>query len=156
MESLRPMDLLPLLATADLVYRTQRSREELACLARVFAEDLAGASFGEVAAAFALHRRRCIYFPTPAHIIALLPECRTTPRLAEGTGSRTPGYGAAMCQEILKLLRRPPRASPAAPGPDTPAAICRKVLDEVQRQLHEQSRRSGPERGRHGFQRDED
>lgn len=51
-----------------------------------------------------MHRRRSTRFPTPAHIIALLPECRVLPeRMAipqETGGKRTVGIGKLVCEAL--------------------------------------------------------
>ena len=56
------------------------AEEELASLAEIFADDLEGESLRDVDAAFTEHRKRNKAFPTPAHILELLPECRKTDR----------------------------------------------------------------------------
>lgn len=83
--------LAELLSTANLVFREGASREEIAALAVIFSDDLAGEKPCDIRAAFALHRRRSRYFPTPADILRLLPECRTgasvaLPAIGEGEG----------------------------------------------------------------------
>lgn len=82
---------------ANLVYQAGNPPEVLAMLAEVFSQDLAGENVESINAAFALHRRRSTRFPTPAHIIALLPECRVSPRLdalpQTTMGKKTVGAG---------------------------------------------------------------
>lgn len=89
--------MLDNLLEANLVYQAGNPPEILAMLAEVFTEDLAGENVETINAAFTLHRRRSTRFPTPAHIIALLPECRVSPRLEAlpqtTTGKKTAGAG---------------------------------------------------------------
>lgn len=64
----------------------------------IFADDLDGENVESVVAAFDLHRKRTTRFPTPAHIIALLPECRVLPArrvaIPQATeGKKTKGMG---------------------------------------------------------------
>jgi len=86
-------------------------------LAELFAESLEGeADWPTIARAFAAHRKTCKRFPTPAHIVELLPECRITPRrkaLPESEGKRTAGYGKQMCDALLAKLRGGQGANPA-------------------------------------------
>lgn len=114
--------LLPRLVDAEAVYRSGRSPEEIALLAAIFADDLAGEDPDAVDRAFAMHRKESPRFPTPAHILALLPRCRpatTQGRQAlpmENVGRKTPGLGALMLRairgdadakiEVEKLLRQ--------------------------------------------------
>lgn len=101
-----PRTLLPLLATANLVCGSSRSPEELRALADIFAEDLASEELDDVCAAFALHRRRSRFFPTPADIIAILPETRRPRKAAPAIEQRrTPGYGKKIC-EAYRLKRK--------------------------------------------------
>ena len=74
-------EILPLLVTCALVYQTNQTPEELSILADIFAEDLEKENLESITNAFALHRRRSTRFPTPAHIIAILPECRVCQNL---------------------------------------------------------------------------
>ena len=109
------------LIDAEMVYRTGRSQEELALLADIFTDDLAGEDAETIDRAFAAHRRGSIRFPTVAHIVALLPQCRpprhdyaALPMEAEGT--RTPGIGMVVTralrgdeearQEMARLMGR--------------------------------------------------
>lgn len=86
--------ILPMLAEAALVYQTTQTPEELAALAEIYAEDLEGESLEAINAAFSLHRKRSTRFPTPAHIMAILPECRSLPVYeALPAASKTPGMG---------------------------------------------------------------
>ncbi len=90
--------LLPRLIEAEAVHKSGRSPEELALLAEIFAEDLDGENPEAIERAFALHRRESSRFPTPAHILALLPRCRqpaqSLPSLPmEVSGRKTPGLG---------------------------------------------------------------
>lgn len=97
--------LLARLADAETVYRTGRSPEELALLADIFADDLAGEDAGDIDRAFLAHRRGSTRFPTPAHILALMPQCRS-PRhdcaaLPMETGSaKTPGLGKIVVRAL--------------------------------------------------------
>lgn len=102
--------MLPYLAKANLAYQSRLCREDLAALAGIFAETLAdeGADMDAIGRAFTLHMKTNSRFPTPAHIIALLPECRRNPEqleLPEAEGKQTPGYGGHMCKAILRNLR---------------------------------------------------
>lgn len=97
--------LLVCLIDAEMVYRTGRSQEELALLADIFADDLAGEDAETIDRAFASHRRSSTRFPTPAHILAIIPQCRAQrhdyagmPMKAEG--KKTPGYGEIVCRAI--------------------------------------------------------
>lgn len=106
------MEILPLLATAELVTKSGRTYEELEILADIFAEDLAGENIASVENAFALHRRRSKFFPTPAEIIALLPECRVYEAnpdaiaiAEESQDDYTPGFGREMAKEIARRSR---------------------------------------------------
>ncbi len=97
--------LLPRLIEAEAVYKSGRSPEELVLLAGIFADDLDGENPDAVDRAFALHRRESARFPTPAHILALLPRCRpsvgTHPALPmEGAGRKTPGLGRLMSRAL--------------------------------------------------------
>lgn len=109
------------LAEMEAVYRTGRSPEELALLAEIFADDLDGENPEAIERAFALHRRESSRFPTPAHILALLPRCRrpaqSLPSLPmECSGRKTPGLGrlvsralrgeAAARNAVEKLIRQ--------------------------------------------------
>lgn len=90
--------LLARLADAETVYRTGRSPEELALLADIFADDLAGEDAGDIDRAFLAHRRSSTRYPTPAHILALLPQCRAPRRNCAAlpmrpTSPKTPGVG---------------------------------------------------------------
>lgn len=108
--------ILPLLAASALVYQTGQTPEELALLADIFAEDLAGENFESINRAFSLHRRRSSRFPTPAHIIAILPECRVLPKreaLPQASAKKTEGMGNlvllaikgnAQAKDTLKLI----------------------------------------------------
>lgn len=117
--------LLARLADAETVYRTGRSPEELALLADIFADDLAGEDAGDIDRAFLAHRRSSTRFPTPAHILALMPQCRSPrhdyaalPMATEG--AKTPGLGkivvralrgdAAAKQTMRVLIQRATRA----------------------------------------------
>lgn len=117
--------LLARLADAETVYRTGRSPEELALLADIFAEDLAGEDAETIDRAFLAHRRSCIRFPTVAHIVALLPQCRAPRRdraalPMQTDRQRTPGLGklalhalrgdADARKAMAKLLRRTTQA----------------------------------------------
>lgn len=97
--------LLVCLIDAEMVYRTGRSQEELALLADIFTDDLAGEDAETIDRAFASHRRSSTRFPTPAHILAIIPQCRAQrhdyaalPMEAEGT--RTPGIGMVVARAI--------------------------------------------------------
>lgn len=98
--------LLPRLVDAEAVYKSGRSPEELALLARIFADDLHGENPEALDRAFALHRRESTRFPTPAHILALLPRCRPcmTHGVAalpmENVGRKTPGIGRLMTRAL--------------------------------------------------------
>lgn len=86
-----------------LVYQTGQSPEEISLLAEIFAEDLADEYWESIRRAFVLHRRRSTRFPTPAHIIAILPECRVLPdrtAIPQQTtgGKRTEGMGKLVCE----------------------------------------------------------
>lgn len=89
--------ILEKLIEANLVYQADISPEELRTLANVFADDLLVENPESVTAAFDMHRRRSTRFPTPAHIFALLPECRVMPKLEAlpqtSTGKKTAGAG---------------------------------------------------------------
>lgn len=86
-----------------LVYRTGQTPEELTVLADVFAEALEKEDPGTIKRAFALHIKNCKYFPTPAHIGELLPECRIfrerTPQ-PEVESNRTPGLARQLYREF--------------------------------------------------------
>lgn len=97
--------LLPRLIEAEAVYKSGRSPEELALLAGIFADDLDGENPEAIDRAFALHRRESSRFPTPAHILALLPRCRPSvqplpPLPMEGVGRKTPGLGRLMSRAL--------------------------------------------------------
>lgn len=98
--------LLPRLVDAEAVYRSGRSPEEVALLADIFAEDLEGEAPETIDRAFALHRRESTRFPTPAHILALLPRCRPCMTLGvaalpmENVGRKTPGIGQLMTRAL--------------------------------------------------------
>lgn len=115
-EKVTARTLLPLLAMAEVLFKSGRSPEELELAAELYAEALAGEKLEEVKAAFALYARRRRFYPTPAEIIALLPECRQGYRPPEPEGRRTPGYGRKICEMVLDKLRsdrwkgRPERA----------------------------------------------
>lgn len=113
--------LLVRLIDAEMVYRTGRSQEELALLADIFADDLAGEDAETIDRAFTAHRRSSTRFPCPAHILAIIPQCRAQrsdyaalPMEAEGT--RTPGIGMVVAralrgdeearQEMARLMGR--------------------------------------------------
>ena len=88
--------LLVRLIDAEMVYRTGRSQEELALLADIFADDLAGEDAETIDRAFSLPRRGSTRFPTPAHILAIIPQCRAQRHEyaalpMEGEGKKTPG-----------------------------------------------------------------
>ena len=88
-----------------MVYKSGRSPEELALLAGIFADDLDGENPEAIDRAFALHRRESSRFPTPAHILALLPRCRPSvqplpPLPMEGVGRKTPGLGRLMSRAL--------------------------------------------------------
>lgn len=108
------------LAQASFVYQTMHTPEEIELLADVFAEALPGEDTQAVERAFRLHYQRSKRFPTPCHIIELLPECRIRPAavaLPEKQGKRTPGYGAMLYEK----LRQKHEASPEVA----------KIMDEV-------------------------
>lgn len=92
----------PLLARANMVYQAGFCPEELDVVAGVFAEALEGEDEESVRRAFALHVKNSKRFPTPAHIVELLPECRVRHvALAEQTrGTITPGYGARLWAQV--------------------------------------------------------
>ena len=97
--------LLPRLIEAEAVYKSGRSPEELALLAGIFADDLDGENPEAIDRAFAVHRRESSRFPTPAHILALLPRCRPSvqplpPLPMEGVGRKTPGLGRLMSRAL--------------------------------------------------------
>ena len=95
--------ILPRLTEAEMVFRSGRSPEELAVLADIFAGDLEGEDAGAIDRAFVLHRRESMRFPTPAHILALLPRCRpvsNAPALPENSGQKTPGIGMLVLRAI--------------------------------------------------------
>ena len=97
--------LLPRLIEAEAVYKSGRSPEELALLAGIFADDLDGENPEAIDRAFALHRRESSRFPTPAHILALLPRCRPSVQLLpslpmEGVDRKTPGLGRLMSRAL--------------------------------------------------------
>ena len=97
--------LLPRLIEAEAVYKSGRSPEELALLAGIFADDLDGENPEAIDRAFAVHRRESSRFPTPAHILALLPRCRPSVQLLpplpmEGAGRKTPGLGRLMSKAL--------------------------------------------------------
>lgn len=87
--------LLTLLVQAALVYQTNHTPPELAALSEIFADDLSGEDLQAIRLAFARHRQRSTRFPTPAHILALLPECRTRRGecAALPAAPKTPGMG---------------------------------------------------------------
>ena len=100
--------LLEELSQTVLLYQTSHSREEIAILAVLFAEALEDeAEWPEISRAFGLHRKRNKRFPTPAHILELLPECRITPEhtVIEQNEKRTPGYGKKLCNLWLRKNR---------------------------------------------------
>lgn len=97
--------LLPRLIEAEAVYKSGRSPEELTLLAGIFADDLDGAHPEAIDRAFALHRRESSRFPTPAHILAMLPRCRPSVQPLsslpmEGAGRKTPGLGRLMSRAL--------------------------------------------------------
>lgn len=97
--------LLPRLIEAEAVYKSGRSPEELALLAGIFADDLDGENPEAIDRVFAVHRRESSRFPTPAHILALLPRCRPSvqplpPLPMEGVGRKTPGLGRLMSKAL--------------------------------------------------------
>lgn len=97
--------LLPRLIEAEAVYKSGRSPEELAFLAGIFADDLDGENPEAIDRAFAVYRRESSRFPTPAHILALLPRCRPSvqplpPLPMEGVGRKTPGLGRLMSKAL--------------------------------------------------------
>ncbi|WP_165078873.1 MULTISPECIES: hypothetical protein [unclassified Desulfovibrio] len=97
--------LLVRLIDAEMVYRTGRSQEELALLADIFADDLAGEDAETIDRAFAAHRRGSTRFPTPAHILAIIPQCRAQRHdyaalPMEGEGTRTPGIGMVVTRAL--------------------------------------------------------
>lgn len=97
--------LLVCLIDAEMVYRTGRSQEELALLADIFAEDLAGEDAEDIDRAFTAHRRGNTRFPTPAHILAIIPQCRAQRHdcaalPVEAEGKKTPGYGEIVCRAV--------------------------------------------------------
>lgn len=98
--------ILRLLATANLVFNTGRSPEELLALADIFAEALEGNDESMVDAAFRLHIKRGRRFPVPAEILDLLCECQPArAALSEPEQAITPGFGGAMGREILSKIR---------------------------------------------------
>lgn len=110
MANISKLQLQQLLTTASIAYQANHSIEVIEALARIYLDLLAGedADGGAVARAFKLHMKTNSRFPTPAHIIALLPECRRNPEqleLPEAEGKRTPGYAGHMCKAILRNLR---------------------------------------------------
>jgi len=95
--------ILPRLVDAEAVYSSGRSPEELNLLADIFAEDLEGENPESIDQAFRLHRRESTRFPTPAHILALLPRCRAvndTLAIPEAQIKCTPGYGKMVCDAV--------------------------------------------------------
>lgn len=64
------------LGELSLLHGRDRSPEELALLADLWAEALDGEGQDEVARAFALYLREGERFPCPADILCLLPRCR--------------------------------------------------------------------------------
>jgi len=100
--------ILPRLVDAEAVYSSGRSPEELNLLADIFAEDLEGENPESIDQAFRLHRRESTRFPTPAHILALLPRCRAvndTLALPEAQIKCTPGYGIFLgCHSNSSLI----------------------------------------------------
>lgn len=94
-----------------VVYQTGQAPEEISLLAEIFAEDLMDENWESIRRAFTMHRRRSTRFPTPAHIIALLPECRVLPervaipqetggKRTVGIGKRTVGIGKLVCEAL--------------------------------------------------------
>lgn len=118
----------------SLVYLASHTPEEIAVLAKVFATDLAEENMADINAAFAKHRQTSTRFPTPAHIIALLPYCRVQEVQAEVPPAideqRTPGMGKLVCnarkgdmsakEALDKLIRTCNRSCGEQPGPNTP------------------------------------
>ncbi|WP_165178153.1 hypothetical protein [Desulfovibrio sp. ZJ369] len=97
--------LLPRLIEAEAVHKSGRSPEELALLAEIFADDLDGENPEAIERAFALHRRESSRFPTPAHILALLPRCRQPvqslpPLPMECSGRKAPGLGRLVSRAL--------------------------------------------------------
>ena len=89
-----------------LIYQTSHTREEIALLSELFAEALADEKdLPAIWRAFALHRKRSKRFPTPAHILELLPECHIAPEpiaIMEGEPPITPGFGKKVCELWLR------------------------------------------------------
>lgn len=107
MPQLTPLQsgLLEELAQAALLYQTSHTREEIALLSELFAEALADEKdLPAIWRAFALHRKQSKRFPTPAHILELLPECQQRAAanpLPEPDSKITPGFGKRVCEMWL-------------------------------------------------------
>lgn len=71
--------LLNELSKCEIAYQGGHSPEELAVLMELFAEAMPNENPQSIRRAFAMHRKLSTRFPTPAHIIALLPDCRVMP-----------------------------------------------------------------------------
>lgn len=100
--------LLDKLATLAIVYQSNQSPEEIALLAEVFAEILAGEDTATLDKAFMLYLQNNKRFPTPAHIFELLPECRPRKEymlIAAREETHTPGYGKQLCEAFLNRKR---------------------------------------------------
>lgn len=122
------IELLPLLAKANLLYQGQYSREEIDALCAIFAEVFEGEDSEAIARAFALYFRQGKRFPTPAHILELLPECR--PACMEGgeeEAAITPGFGQAMAMAVLEKLKRP------GCNAESTAEVCSRVMSSLGR-----------------------
>ena len=70
MSNLRPKTVLRELTRLDLVYGGRKSGDELQALAKVFFEDCGHMNEARFIEACNQHRRRGLYFPSPAELIA--------------------------------------------------------------------------------------
>lgn len=104
------------LGELSLLHGRDRSPEELALLADLWAEALDGEERDEVARAFALYLREGERFPCPADILRLLPRCRAEAR-AEREGTALPEMTVSApdaVRERARVISRGARSGTAA------------------------------------------
>lgn len=101
------------LGELSLLYGRDRSPEELALLADLWAEALAGEERDEVARAFALYLREGERFPCPADILRLLPRCRAAARTRTALPEMTFSAPDAV-RERARAISRGARSGTAA------------------------------------------
>ena len=104
------------LGELSLLHGRDRSPEELALLADLWAEALDGEERDEVVRAFALYLREGERFPCPADILRLLPRCRAEER-AEREGTALPEMTVSApdaVRERARVISRGARSGTAA------------------------------------------